>query len=103
MKYKKALIGLIALVVLCPLGLLASGTAWGEWGLNEMQDILGYVPQGLSKLADINHIAFLPDYSVPAFGESLGGQAAGYYISAIVGIIIITALAFGIGRIIARK
>jgi len=103
MKYKKSLIGLIILIALCPLGLLANGSAWGEWGFDELRGILGYVPKGFYKLANINHIALLPDYSVPTFGESFVGQAAGYYISAIVGVLLITALVFIIGRIIAKK
>ena len=102
-RYKKVWIPLVILVVLSPLGLLASGTAWGEWGTDEIKGLLGYIPQGLSRLADINHIAFLPDYSFPGLNESFAGQAAGYYISAIVGVAIIVILTLGIGRLIVRK
>ena len=63
-RYRRALIPLAVFFILCPLGLLASGTAWGEWGAEELEGLLGYVPQGLSKLADVNPLAFLPDYSV---------------------------------------
>jgi cobalt/nickel transport system permease protein len=36
--------GLIALVVLTPLGLLAPGTAWGEWSREELEQLgLGYI------------------------------------------------------------
>lgn len=101
--YKKALIPLAILVVLSPLGLLASGTAWGEWGTDEIRALLGYIPHGLSRLANINHIAFLRDYSLPGLGRGFVEQAAGYYLSAIVGIAIIVIVVLGIGRLIVRK
>ncbi len=102
-RYRKAWITLVVLIALTPLGLLASGTAWGEWGTDEIKGLLGYIPQGLSRLADINHIAFLPDYSLPGLGASFAGQTVGYYISAIVGVGIIVLLTLGIGRFIVRK
>src|SRR4029079_11631204 len=34
--WRKLLIGLVVLALLSPLGLLASGTAWGEWGSDEV-------------------------------------------------------------------
>ncbi len=102
-RYRKAWIPLAILIVITPLGLLASGTAWGEWGTDEIKGLLGYIPQGFSRLADINHIAFLPDYSLPGLGDSFAGQTVGYYISAIVGVGIIVLLTLGIGRLIVRK
>ncbi len=103
MRSRKVWIPLAVLIALTPLGLLASGTAWGEWGTEEIKGLLGYIPQGLSRLADINHVAFLPDYSLPGLGESFAGQAAGYYLSAIIGVGIIVLLTLGIGRLIVRK
>src|SRR4030067_2963014 len=46
-------LGLVAL--LTPIGLLASGTAWGEWGSKQLQDMLGFVPQGLERLENLWH------------------------------------------------
>ena len=37
---------LVVLAFATPLGLLAAGTAWAEWGADELKEILGYVPQG---------------------------------------------------------
>ena len=37
----------LALVAIVPLGLIATGTAWGEWGAGELRRRLGYVPAGL--------------------------------------------------------
>ena len=34
------------MIILSPIGLLASGTAfWGEWGANEIKGVAGYVPK----------------------------------------------------------
>ena len=102
-RYRKVWLSLAILVALSPLGLLASGTAWGEWGTDEIKSLLGYIPQGLSRLGGINHMAFLPDYSLPGLGGNFLGHAAGYYISAIVGVTIIIIFVLGLGRLIVRK
>jgi len=101
--YKWGLVCLAILVILSPLGLIAAGTAWGEWGSDELKNILGYVPQGLAKISGINHIAFFPDYSLPYGGHNIFGVVAGYYISAIVGIGIISVIIVIIGRLVVRK
>lgn len=75
-----ALIG--AMVVLTPLGLLASGTAWGEWGVKELQKTVGYAPNGM--YAGFNFNSIMPDYTIaglPAFWS--------YIISATAGVVII--------------
>ena len=104
MRYRKKVWILVAILIgLTPLGLLASGTAWGEWGTDEIKGLLGYIPQGLARLAGINHTAVLPDYSLPGLNGTFAGQAIGYYISAIVGVVVIILLVLGVGRLIVRK
>jgi len=93
----KLWIGLGILALLSPLGLLASGTAWGEWGANEFSDMLGYVPQGLAKTAEI-WSAPLPDYTVPGLGDT-----PAYIISAVVGMALVVVLTWGLGRLLARR
>ncbi|MGM9918554.1 MAG: cobalt transporter CbiM [Lactimicrobium massiliense] len=72
------------LIAASPAGLLAQGTAWGEWGADEISAIvtngktLGYTPQGLSKGWTLQ--ALLPDYAVSGFNEIIG-----YILSAIIG------------------
>ena len=72
------------LIAASPAGLLAQGTAWGEWGTDEISAIvtngktLGYTPQGLSKGWTLQ--ALLPDYAVSGFNEIIG-----YILSAIIG------------------
>jgi len=41
-------VGLGLLAVLSPVGLLATGTAWGEWSASELAAKQGFVPQGIA-------------------------------------------------------
>jgi cobalt/nickel transport system permease protein len=77
-------VGLAALIVASPLGLLAPGTAWGEWGTEELS-ALGFktIPAGLEKLSSLWG-APLADYDLPA----LGNANLGYVFSAAMGIIL---------------
>lgn len=82
----KPLYSLLAvLIILCPVGLLAAGTAWGEWGLEEIKGIEGFVPKGMLK--GFKFSAILPNYSIPGVS-----QVIGYIASAIVGTVLIIAI-----------
>jgi len=74
------IIGILILVT--PLGLLANGTAWGEWGTEEIKNFIGFVPKGMED--GFNFKALIPDYSLGNVQEYLG-----YIISALLGVIII--------------
>jgi len=100
---KKLWIALVVLVVLTPLGLLlpawlGAGSAWGEWSAEELRARLGFVPRGLARLSGLWR-APLPDYGTPAHQESV----LGYVLSAVIGVAAVVALAFVIGRLLARK
>lgn len=99
----KAIYGLIvALICLTPLGLLATGTAWGEWGADEIKDVvsggspLGYVPEGMKN--GFSFEAIMPDYSVGGLPE-----VAGYILSAVAGVAIFLILFKIIGSIKKNK
>jgi cobalt/nickel transport system permease protein len=76
------LLGVLA--CLSPLGLLASGTAWGEWGVDEIRTVatnghaLGFVPSGMANGFRLE--ALMPDYAVHGLPEWTG-----YVLSAIAG------------------
>jgi len=91
--YRKLWWGLGALIVFSPLGLLASGTAWGEWGLDEMEEKLGFIPQGMSRLS-ASWRALVPDYGIPGLDQTFFQSAAGYIISALAGLAIILAITY---------
>ena len=88
----KAVYALIAaLILLTPLGLLATGTAWGEWGADEIKEVvsngsaLGFIPEGMKN--GIRFESIMPDYSVAGIPE-----AVGYILSAIAGVAILLIL-----------
>lgn len=101
-RYRNFLIPIAAMVVLTPLGLLATGTAWGEWGTDEIKRIFGYVPQGLDSMSD-KWNALMPDYSLPALGDGQIGSIAGYILSALAGIILISGLIFLMFRLVIKS
>jgi cobalt/nickel transport system permease protein len=77
--------GLIGLVIISPLGLLAPGTAWGEWGAEELhQRGLQSIPAGLERLSSLWG-APLAGYDVPL----LGNANLGYVLSAVLGIAVV--------------
>jgi cobalt/nickel transport system permease protein len=96
--YRKRWWALGAMVVLTPLGLLASGTAWGEWQTEELQKLVGFIPAGLQRMASTWSFSPLPDYSLPGF-DSFTASAVIYIVSALVGVGIICLFTYFFGRL----
>ena len=76
---------LIAVMIAAvPLGLLATGTAWGEWGTDEIAEIaetgtaLGYTPEGMAEGFSLDVV--MPDYTLGEVNET-----AAYILSALIG------------------
>lgn len=90
--------GLGAMILLCPLGLLAPGTAWSEWSREEVHDMLGFVPTGLANLSD-RWPALLPDYAFPGFSQVFWQNSLGYIGTAIIGVAAICAITYLFGRV----
>ena len=90
--YRNLLIALLLLIVLSPLGLLATGTAFGEWGMDELIDEVGFIPQGLAKTADLWQHAILPDYSISGLTATFSQSAVGYIVSAVVGVLLVAGI-----------
>lgn len=87
-KWRALWIGLAALIVITPIGLLAPGTAWGEWGAEELTSLgLSFIPKGLEQLSGF-WSAPMPDYDVAAVGNA----NIGYILSAVVGVLITVAV-----------
>ena len=73
----KVLLG--ALIILTPLGLLAEGTAGGEWGTDEIAAAgAGYTPAGMLNGFELKTL--IPDYSISGLPDWFG-----YILSAIIG------------------
>ncbi len=94
--------GIAGLVILSPLGLLAPGTAWGEWGLEEIKQLVGTTPPGMARLAE-KWNALFPDYTLRGFDKTFGQSAAGYILSAVVGIAVTVGLTYLFARYAAAK
>lgn len=90
-KSRPVVVFIIALICLSPLGLIASGTAWGEWNRNEISSTvingkaLGFTPKGMEK--GFNYKALLSGYSLNGIPVSIG-----YALSAVAGTAILVIL-----------
>ena len=87
---KKLWIGLAIMALLTPLGIylpdrFKSGDAWGEWGTDKIRGLLGYLPEGLKKMADLWK-APVPDYNFGGENATFGTQVISYIISGVLGI-----------------
>jgi hypothetical protein len=104
---KKLWIGLLILALLAPLGILLpekfrAGGAWGEWGPGELERLIGYMPEGLKRLADLWKAPF-PDYSFGSGGASMIVRILSYAASGLIGILAIGLVTYLIARIIVRN
>ena len=100
--FKVLLIALVVLVVLVPIGLIASGTAFGEWGPDELQQAVGYVPAGLQSLTGL-WSAPLDGYDLPGNHDTIPTQTPGYYVSALVGVGVASVIAYGVGKALIKR
>ncbi len=93
----------VLLIVAVPVGLLASGSAWGEWGSSEIASRVGYVPSGLNSMESIWSAPF-SGYSLPWVSSSapFAQHALAYILSAVVGVGMIFVVAFSL-KILARR
>ena len=103
---KKLWIGLLIMALLTPLGILLpekfnSGEAWGEWGIDKLEKLLGYVPEGIKKLGDLWR-APIPDYTFGGEDASMTVRVVSYVASGLLGIGICALVVFMVGRFIAR-
>ncbi len=103
---KKLWIGLLIMALLTPFGILApqkfrAEEAWGEWGIEKLEKLFGYVPEGLRKLAGLWK-APIPDYNFGGEGASTTLQTISYVASGLLGIGICVFVVYVISRFIAK-
>jgi hypothetical protein len=104
---KKLWIGLLVMALLTPLGIILpylfnAGAAWGEWGVDKLEQLLGYAPQGLKKLSDLWK-APVPNYSFGGKDTSMTLQIISYVASGALGVLAVTLVVYLITRFIAKN
>ncbi len=104
---KKLWISIGILAILTPLGVIVpkwfgAGGAWGEWGLDQIEKAVGFVPEGMKRSAE-NWKAPLTDYSVPGQSKGMAGESIGYLTAGLIGIIITAAVMYLLSKILVRK
>jgi cobalt/nickel transport system permease protein len=97
-------LAIAALMLLTPLGILAAGTAWGEWSPAELANVSAQTattpaaaPSGLQRLSSLWTAPF-PSYA-PAFVRS---RAFGYLLSAVFAVGLLLLLSLLIQRLVRR-
>lgn len=103
--YARLWIGIGILVLLAPLGLIVpelfkAGGAWGEWGVDEIQNIAGYVPAGLKRLSEL-WSSPIPDYAFTGWDKGVKSYVA-YIASGIIGVVLVVALAYVFGKMLKK-
>lgn len=84
-KYRNLLLLLFVFIILVPVGLISNYPAWGEWDFSYFKQKLGFIPDGIKNFKQIEGI--LPDYSLGDINSIFS-----YYLSAILGVILIFAI-----------
>jgi cobalt/nickel transport protein len=103
---KKLWIGLLIMALLTPLGIFLpekfkSGDAWGEWGTDKLQELLGYVPEGLKKLTDLWK-PLVPDYNFGGETAAFSTQVISYIISGVIGIAAAAIVIYAITKLLIK-
>uniref|UniRef100_A0A7C5V268 PDGLE domain-containing protein n=1 Tax=Caldicellulosiruptor owensensis TaxID=55205 RepID=A0A7C5V268_9FIRM len=97
--FKTILIILFALAILTPLGLLTQNPAFGEWTQEEIKKMLGFVPEGLKKYAEVYKFDLFDDYSF----KFISNQYIGYILSALIGIAVIFTIFFLLKHLMTER
>jgi cobalt/nickel transport system permease protein len=97
----------VAVAIVAPIGLVAPGFAYAEGSPDDLQNELGYVPQGLQNLSGFFRAPF-KDYNVPlpffnAADVPLWHTAIGYEIAGLIGMLVLGVVLWSIGSLIVRR
>jgi cobalt/nickel transport system permease protein len=107
-RWKKLALGLGALILLTPLGLVlpaifGASEAWGEWGMDRVQELAGFIPAGMEKIESLWR-APMPDYAPKGSGEAtLPVLSIWFVLSGMLGVAVVAGLFIAARRLIARK
>ncbi len=104
---KKLWIVIGILLLLSPLGviipvLFKSHGAWGEWGRDTIEKMVGFMPEGMKRLGGIWK-APMRDYEIPGQSSGLTSDSIGYVLTGVVGVAIIAGIMYLFAKLIGRK
>ncbi len=94
-------LGIGILVILTPLGLIAKGSAWGEWGADEIRALIGFVPEGMASIHGVWK-GIMDGYSIPGLRGGIE-TVLGYIVSAITGVLIVAVTTYGISKLLSSR
>ncbi|MBF0486788.1 MAG: cobalamin biosynthesis protein [Nitrospirae bacterium] len=103
---KKLWIGLMVMALMVPLGIIVperfgAAGAWGEWSAETLNQMLGYLPEGLRHYTDLWK-APIGDYSVVPYSTNLFVKSLSYIASGLIGAALAGLGIFIISRSAAR-
>ncbi|PIQ87825.1 MAG: cobalamin biosynthesis protein [Candidatus Omnitrophica bacterium CG11_big_fil_rev_8_21_14_0_20_43_6] len=107
-RVNKFWMGVVVLIILSPLGLLLpqhfkAGSAWGEWGITEVEKLVGYLPGGLEKLSGFWN-APLADYVLKGReGKPVLNPSFAYILSAVIGVLVCVGIVLVLGKFLSKK
>jgi hypothetical protein len=99
---RNLLIALAILIIAVPVGFLAGGTAYGEWGAEELKGLVGFIPAGFASLSSI-WSAPIPSYALPSQGGTFLDVSLVHWLSAVIGVILSAGVIILIGRVLTRN
>jgi len=103
----KLWIGIFILALLAPLGLIIpelfkAGSAWGEWGREDLIKMVGYFPRGMQRIAEIWK-APLPDYAFRGSeNKGLQSLSLGYIVSGLIGILAVALAIYLLAKFLTK-
>jgi hypothetical protein len=104
---KRLWAGLVIMALLSPLGILLpemfnSGDAWGEWGTETLERLLGFVPESLKKYSEMWK-APVPDYNPGGEDASITVKVLSYIASGLMGIVVIVLVIYFISKVMVKN
>lgn len=108
MEHRNIWIALLVLALLTPAGFylahaLSGGSAWGEWGIDEVKKMIGYAPAGMEKEV-ARWKAPLSGYDLPGGERNRPARRSlSYLVSAIAGIAACAAGGYLVERWLRRR
>lgn len=105
--HKKLFKGLLIMAALSPIGIILPNAfhaedAWGEWGTETLQRLLGYVPEGLKRHADLWK-APIADYNFGGDNAAMSIQIISYIVSGVLGILLVAIATYAVSRALGKR